>query len=410
MSKKLLFNFNREVIQNYTYVKYAGTIITATNTLEKPIKSAILSGNTLVNLSCLKDINMQQNQTVKISTETVKKGTVYTFKFFVSKNNEAQRIRIRFYNGASLGVLSDYNIVDGLNNLKVTTKTEEECIYFSISNLSSEINIQDFIILEGDYTNQDIPYFEGMQSVKLPVLMTYTNLFTGFVAFGYINHGGNLVELQGNILSDFIEIHEKTIAFRTFRENGEPSTRHGEFAFYDNNKNFIDRKINSDTTDEYTTVPDGTKYVRIWSVPLDGLGLNTKGMMIYTKDKPSLAITKYLESNKTNILTVNEDVELGSVGEVKDELNLLTGQLTQRSETRAYQEGDEANSEVITDMANTRYKLAQEVVKTVDLSILDQNENKVSSISSFNDTTHIMASSETIPPTFEGYLATKEVE
>ena len=46
MSKKLLFNFNREVIQNHTYVKYAGTIITATNTLEKPIKSAILKGNT----------------------------------------------------------------------------------------------------------------------------------------------------------------------------------------------------------------------------------------------------------------------------------------------------------------------------------------------------------------------------
>lgn len=46
MSKKLLFNFNREVIQNYTYVKYAGAIITATNTLEKPFKSAILKGNT----------------------------------------------------------------------------------------------------------------------------------------------------------------------------------------------------------------------------------------------------------------------------------------------------------------------------------------------------------------------------
>ena len=57
-----------------------------------------------------------------------------------------------------------------------------------------------------------------------------------------------------------------------------------------------------------------------------------------------------------------------------------------------------------------QYQLAENVIKTVDLSILDQNENKVSSISSFNDTTHITASSETIPPIFEGYLATKEVE
>ena len=30
----------------------------------------------------------------------------------------------------------------------------------------------DFIILEGDYTNVDIPYFEGMQSVKMPLLTT----------------------------------------------------------------------------------------------------------------------------------------------------------------------------------------------------------------------------------------------
>ena len=206
-------------------------------------------------------------------------------------------------------------------------------------------------------------------SVKMPVLMTYTNLFTGFAAFGYIDHMGNVVELQGNILSDFIEIHEKTIAFRTFRENGEPSTRHGEFAFYDNNKNFIGRKINSDTTDEYTTVPDGTKYVRIWSVPLDGLGLNTKGMMIYTKDKPSVEMTKYLESYKTNILTVNEDVTLRSNGNICDELNLLTGQLTQRIDE---------DGEV----------LSQEVIKTVDLNILDQNGQNLKQLMSFNGGTH----------------------
>ena len=66
-------------------------------------------------------------------------------------------------------------------------------------------------------------------------------------------------------------------------------------------------------------------------------------------------------------------MELGSVGEVKDELNLLTGQLTQRTETRAYQEGDESNSEVLTDMTNTRYKLPKEAIKTVDLEPLGTN-------------------------------------
>ena len=54
------------------------------------------------------------------------------------------------------------------------------------------------------------------------------------------------------------------------------------------------------------------------------------------------------EPYKSNILTVNEDVTLRSNGDICDELNLLTGQLTQRIDE---------DGEV----------LSQELVKTVDL-------------------------------------------
>ena len=57
----------------------------------------------------------------------------------------------------------------------------------------------------------------------------------------------------------------------------------------------------------------------------------------------------YDGSTKTNILTVNEDVELRSNGSVYDELDLLTGKLTQRIDE---------DGEV----------LAKEVIKTVDLN------------------------------------------
>jgi surface protein len=73
---------------------------------------------------------------------------------------------------------------------------------------------------------------------------------------------------------------------------------------------------------------------------------------------------------KTNILTVNEDVTLRSNGDVYDELNLLTGRLTQRIDE---------NNEV----------LAQEVVKTVDLTIVDQGGQTISKLNSFNGTTHV---------------------
>lgn len=209
-------------------------------------------------------------------------------------------------------------------------------------------------------------------SVKMPVLMTYTNLFTGFTIFGYIDHGGNVVNNNDNVLSDFIEINTKNIAFRSFSEDGIPRNSYGEFAFYDVNKKFINRKIYSNSTDEYTTVPNGTKYVRIWTVPVNGL--NTKGMLIYTKDKPSSVMTKYLEPYKTNILTVNEGVTLRSNGDVYDELNLLTGRLTQRIDE---------NNEV----------LSQEIVKTVELTILDQNGQNVKQLMSFNGGTHFNTTS-----------------
>ena len=46
--------------------------------------------------------------------------------------------------------------------------------------------------------------------------------------------------------------------------------------------------------------------------------------------KMPVLTTSNEDGTKSNILTVNEDVELRGVGDVKDELNLLTGELTQR--------------------------------------------------------------------------------
>lgn len=270
MSKKLLFNFNREVIQNYTYVKYAGTIITATNTLEKPIKSAILSGNT-------KRIPAGKN--IFDKTSKLYDGWLY------ANGNYCEEIGGKFYTTDFIEVKPNTDIVvnNGSGYAQYDDNKKSICnvAYGSTTTLSNTKYIRVVVkkeaidTLQIEYgtvsTNYEEPIFE-LQSVKMPVLTTSNE--------------------------------------------------------------------------------DGTK---------------------------------------TNILTVNEDVTLRSNGDVCDELNLLTGRLTQRIDE---------NNEV----------LAQEVVKTVDLSILDQNENKVSSISSFNDTTHIAASSETIPPIFEGYLATKEVE
>lgn len=301
MPKKLLFNFNREVIQNYTYVKYVGTIITATNTLEKPIKSASLKGSTKY-----RDIDTGE-------------------------------ILEAFEEGRNLELVS----------------------------------------------------------VKMPVLKTMnSNFFTakeGDLIIGRVVGGvSNTSNKYGVILRKdlfFDAIPNKYCWFFPSSTSGS----WGYLYFYDKDYNFI-KQIN-----QHALVPENARYMKFsydlgYHATQDDINLllNEARMGYFDSLNPKPQYND-IPLHKSNILTVNEDVTLRSNGNICDELNLLTGQLTQRIDE---------DGEV----------LSQEVVKTVDLSILDQNGNKVSSISSFNDTTHITASSETIPPIFEGYLATKEVE
>ena len=148
-------------------------------------------------------------------------------------------------------------------------------------------------------------------------------------------------------------------------------------------------------------------------VPSDILGADFNINIPHFIDMQSVQMPVLTTSNedgtKTNILTVNEDVELGSVGEVKDELNLLTGQLTQRTETRAYQEGDESNSEVLTDMTNTRYKLPKEVIKTVDLTVVDHNGNQLNTLRPIEGTMNLITDGTPLKPLFSGEIPVEAI-
>lgn len=283
MSKKLLFNFNREVIQNYTYVKYVGTIITATNTLEKPIKNAILKGSTKY-----RDIDTGE------FLETFEEG----------RNLELVSVK--------MPVLT----TTGKNTLNPNEITFDS---------SAATNPESYTYSEGVYT-----FKNSRSNNQMRFTITKQNA-------------------SDKILYEVLEVKD----------------------------------LNGNVTPHQIAM-EGSNDKAYW------FSIIRPGWENVGEVKIKLGVDS-LEPYKSNILTVNEDVTLRSNGDVYDELNLLNGRLTQRIDE---------NNEV----------LAQEVVKTVDLSILDQNENKVSSISSFNDTTHITASSETIPPIFEGYLATKEVE
>ena len=164
--------------------------------------------------------------------------------------------------------------------------------------------------------NWGIPFFEGMQSVKMPVLTTRgKNLFDGGLTTGFLNEStGEFQTSLSNEITNYITVEPN--AYLSVHFNG---VRHGRIFEYDINKNYI--KCSAQSTTTGVALNEKTRFVRV-RLPLE---VERELLQIEQNDK----ITSY-EPYKSNILTVNEDVELGSVGEVKDELNLTTGELTQR--------------------------------------------------------------------------------
>ena len=145
----------------------------------------------------------------------------------------------------------------------------------------------------------------------------------------------------------------------------------------DLNKVKIAIQANTWATEEAnnTTIVKGLKVLEYqegmenWDIPYFE-GMQSVQMPVLT--------TSNEDGTKTNILTVNEDVTLRSNGSVCDELDLLTGKLTQRIDE---------DGEI----------LAQEVVKTVDLSCINEQGESVT-FRPFEGTMHVNTSSQTLPP------------
>jgi hypothetical protein len=239
-----------------------------------------------------------------------------------------------------------------------------------------------------------------------------------------------------------------------------PYTGSARKIYCDKNKEYVRQIINSDS---YFT-PEFDGFIRLTFLNVD---LNTYQLEYNTQ------ATSY-EPHKSNILTTNEEVTLRGIGDVKDELNLLTGELTQRvgeivlngdesiaiapevsNDTHLYFNftgvfvgaknhgklicdvfshtpgiyGEKQTTEGITignkgwgsirikanklstqnvtgfkkwlslNPITVQYQLATESVKTVDLTVTDQDGNTIPHIQTQPTVTHITSSSDYLIPT-----------
>lgn len=408
----------KTAIGEFNYLDYEGQHITANNSIEGHTKSAILKGQTLVNLCPSKVIdyvassdwdgyhqlvqNSKQSFDQWRALQDLKPNTKYYISCYVETfevvNNEGYCLN----NPSVESIFGDSMIVNGVGRYQWLSTTKSELtdeIFMALRCQNAlargAIKIRDFMIIEYQegMENWDIPYFTGMSSVRMPVLQT-----TGKNLFDMNRPYDAITDSQATVVQDTNQITVSSANSGTYvsanfildKDFFAGKTVTGSCLYESDIKDIGTVQINYQwiKTPKTFTFPNNFIGDVMLCVSANNTGTPQSNTVTVKNIQLELgsSVTPYYEPHKSNILTVNEDVELGSVGEVKDELDLLTGKITQRTDIRPYQESDESDSEVLTDMTNTRYKLAQEVVKTVVL-----NDNTVYS---YDGVTHYSCSSE----------------
>ena len=336
-------------------VHYDGQHITATDTIEGRSKSAILTGQTLVNLLKVnKDnyiINNSQNWSIEdgylkcVSTTSwhtvtdrfnnmIKPSTKYLIVVEIKENT--LNIDINFDGfGTTLGTASTFLKFEsnevGTKKVIVTTPSTIDStkngLFRMPINVPNEGSILKFRVMAIEYQdgmeNWNIPYFEGMQSVKMPVLTTTgKNLFptsTALISGKELGDTGGLIHAGGLATEEYIPL--------TFFEQCVFSSKAAwlRIAFYDIDKKFISINYAGNNKKLIFTPPSGAKFFRVSSG--SGGDAHTPNELQYQIEKGTIP-TAY-EPYKSNILTVNEEVTLRGIGDVHDTLDCLTGELTQ---------------------------------------------------------------------------------
>ena len=324
---------NSEISEDdFEYVLYTlnQSMYTLYTTAEKPVKSAILSGNTLVNI---------ENTLFPKTTgwyDNNGANSFYRNAEIISMMNpntdyllyvEALPTVSQFLSvsGGLFGAKA-VNLTNGKAIAKVTTTDvlpSQATNYFKSSvggNLTQEEkeSIKLMIIKYQDgMENWDISYFEGMQSVKMPVLSTVgKNLFDGNLENGAIISatGVNTPSIDNVRSVGYIKVNPNA----SIVLSNDLNYSNNIIYEYDSNKDYIGRK----TTNPFTTSKN-CQYIRFRS-DSNQANLDVKYQIEYGRQPTSY------EPYKSNILTVNEDVTLRSNGNVYDELDCLTGEVTER--------------------------------------------------------------------------------
>ena len=314
------------------------TEATVDNVVPYAYGSAILKGQTLVNIAKNR-CNMTLNKTTFYAdldvAYSLKANTTYAIIGDITTISNAP-------SGLFLWII-DINSKNTYVGLKITNEghfiykytpsadTVTTRLYLHNNDRENgSITLANVMLIEYQegMENWDIPYFEGMQSVKMPVLTTTgNNLFDGELEFGDINSTtGELVNHPTRSRSkNFIKVIPSNSYFM-YSDVPIDATNFGVYIYqYDSNRKYIGlisvgEKNNVNLLNQTFTVDDDCHFIKIRTTAVSNLNFDI-GVMSDGKN---------YEPYKSNILTVNEDVELRGIADVRDTLDCFTGEVTQR--------------------------------------------------------------------------------
>ena len=306
------------------------------NVMDGHVKSAILTGQTLVNLCKDSWWNGSLTNGYDI-TQPLKPNNKYII-FVNSINNIAE---INLAKSDFIPIVYSTNNNDNYFIFTTPDSTSELTkVRIVLSEAPSSEPHYEAILLEYQegIENWNIPYFEGMQSVKLPVLTT-----TGKNLFDMIDFANTLNQISPNV--EIIDNNTLQITttnlYRDIKYRPIKFKQNTQYVFQLYGETIEGRDRLANHISIYYT--DGTK------ATCNKLGLNvlvtdkektvdyigvSYGVQGVTETISNISlvegISTEIEPFKSNILSTSEDVELRGIGDVQDTLNCLTGEVVER--------------------------------------------------------------------------------
>ena len=368
-------------------------------TLDGAYESLVFKGKSLVNLCPNKVINytaasdwdgfnaLCQNSATQESwrvLQDLKPNTKYFVSCYVETFNVGENQGYFLNNANQLTIFAESLEVKatGFHKWVLTSKSEftkEVSIALRCQNKNARgaIKIKNIMIIEYQegMENWDIPYFEGLCDVKMSILKsTGKNLIENLprlsangISIQPTNNptqvvvNGTATNITDYYVADFNMNNNSHIFNIEVGESLTLSNSLGKKCYFGQDKNGI-----TEWTSPSLTKKDGGTNLRCFIRFNQGDSFDNETMTVQIEQ--GLTATEF-EPYKTNILETSNDLVLrGLPSGIRDTYDCLTGEYIRRVGERDYQESDESDSNVITDLVKTHYELAEPIVTHIEPS------------------------------------------